>query len=192
MSNKQEENINEEKVQDTAENKQDQEEQISSNSTEEKAENATEKAIVSEAEEWESKYKEINDKYVRLYSDFENFRRRTAKERLELAESAGSDLIQELLSVLDDFERALNNEQDDQSLKEGVGLIQHKLNGILKNKGLEPMDSKGKEFDYELHEAITKIPAPSKKEKGKIVDVVEKGYYFKGKVLRYAKVVVGE
>lgn len=147
---------------------------------------------MSAAEEWESKYKEMNEKYVRLYSDFENFRKRTARERLDLMESAGSDVIKELLSVLDDFERALKNDQDEKGLREGVNLIHNKLLSTLKNKGLEPMDSQGNQFDYELHEAITKIPAPSKKEKGKVVDVVEKGYYFKGKVLRYAKVVVGE
>lgn len=142
----------------------------------------------------QSELDDLNDKYLRLYSDFENFRKRTAKERIELIESAGSDVIKELLSVLDDFERALNteNNESDESLKQGVQLIYNKLMSILKNRGLESMDSKGKEFDYELHEAITKIPASSKKEVGKIVDVVEKGYYFKGKILRYAKVVVGE
>lgn len=149
---------------------------------------------LSDAEKWEQKYLDANDKYIRLYSDFENFRKRTAREKLDMMESAGSEVIKELLSVLDDFERAIENDHKGQedNLREGVRHIYNKLSSTLKNKGLEPMDSKGKQFDYELHEAITKVPASSKKEKGKVIDVIEKGYYFKGKVLRYAKVVVGE
>ena len=143
----------------------------------------------------EEKYNELNDKYLRLYSEFDNFRRRTAKERLELFKNASEEIITDLLTVLDDFERAIGamkNTDDLASITEGVSLVQHKINHILQSKGLKPMDAQGKEFDPDFHEAITKIPAPKKKLKGKVVDVVEKGYLLNDKVIRYAKVVVGE
>jgi molecular chaperone GrpE len=145
--------------------------------------------------ELQEKYDKLNDKYLRLYSEFENFRRRTAKERLEQINMAGSDVVSEILPVIDDFERAIeSNEKNDdhEALKEGFKIIHHKLLHLLKNKGLEPMDSLNKPFDEEYHEAITKIPAPSKDQKGKVIDIAEKGYFFKDKILRYAKVVVGE
>ncbi len=136
------------------------------------------------------------DKYLRLYSEFENFRRRNAKERLELVKTASADLITDLLPVVDDFERATKayaeNENKTEML-EGVKLINNKFIKALEGRGLQAMESKpGIEFDTELHEAITKIPAPSKKLKGKVVDVVEKGYLLNEKVIRYAKVVIGE
>lgn len=109
--------------------------------------------------------------------------------------SAGSGVMKDLLTIIDDFERAIaSNEKldDPEGLKEGFQLIYNKFNTILKSKGLEPMDSMGKPFDIELHEAITNIPAPSDEEKGKVMDVVEKGYFLNEKVLRYAKVVVGQ
>jgi len=139
---------------------------------------------------------EAKDKYLRLYSEFENFRRRNAKERLELVKTASADLIQELLPVVDDFERATKafaeNEENAEVL-EGVKLIQTKFLKVLENQGLTAMESEpGIEFDPEIHEAITKIPAPDKKLKGKVVDVVEKGYLLNEKVVRYAKVVIGE
>lgn len=143
----------------------------------------------------EDKVREINDKYLRLYSDFENFRKRTAKERLDLINSAGSDVIKSLLPVCDDFERAIasnENSEDIESIKEGFALLHQKLVNVLTSNGVKPMDSKGKVFDVDEHEALTKIPAPEEDLKGKIVDVVEKGYYLNDKVIRFAKVVVGE
>ena len=143
----------------------------------------------------EDKYNELNDKYLRLYSEFDNFRRRTAKERVELFKSAGQDILTDLLPVLDDFERALSNmdkKAEVKSIKDGVDLIYNKFKNTLDQKGLKPFKAIGETFDPDLHEAITKIPAPSKKMKGKVVDEVEKGYKLNDKVLRFAKVVVGE
>jgi|TARA_R110002096_G_scaffold55627_11_gene142666 molecular chaperone GrpE len=132
---------------------------------------------------------ELKDKYVRLYSEFENFRRRTAKEKLEMIDTASKNIIQEILPVLDDFERSFKIEGNDQ---EGSRLIYSKLSKVLESKGLKPMDDLvGKAFDAEYHEAITQIPAPSEDLKGKIVDVVEKGYMLSDKVVRFAKVVIG-
>ncbi|MGB0165686.1 MAG: nucleotide exchange factor GrpE [Luteibaculum sp.] len=139
---------------------------------------------------------EVNDKYLRLYSDFENFRRRTSKERIELFQSAGSDLIKELLPVMDDFDRAINSNKEimeADAIKEGFELIQNKMRNILTQKGLKPMNTEvGADFDTDKHEAITNIPAPKPELKGKVVDIVEKGYMFNEKVIRYAKVVVGQ
>ena len=147
------------------------------------------------AEDWESKYHESNDKFVRLYSEFENFRRRTAKEKLELIGSASGDLMKELLPVLDDMERAIASNktaEDIDTVKQGFELVYNKFLKTLQSKGLEAADVVGDAFDAEIHEAIAKIPAPEKKLKGKVVDVVEKGYSLNEKVLRYSKVVVGE
>jgi molecular chaperone GrpE len=135
-----------------------------------------------------------NDKYLRLYAEFDNFRRRTIKERGELLQTAGLDVIVSLLPVLDDFDRAaryMENTTDVNAVKEGIGLIQQKLKNVLGQKGLKEMESVGTAFDPELHEAITNIPAPSDEQKGKVIDEVEKGYYLNDKVARHAKVVVG-
>ncbi len=136
-----------------------------------------------------------NDKYLRLYAEFENFRRRTAKEKLELISNASGDILKEVLPILDDMERAIESNkssEDINTVKEGFELVYNKLANTLKSKGLKPMDSKETEFDTDKHEAITKIPAPTEELKGKVVDVVEKGYYLNDKVIRYAKVVIGE
>jgi molecular chaperone GrpE len=135
-----------------------------------------------------------NDKYLRLYAEFDNFRRRTIKERSELLQTAGMDVIVSMLPVLDDFDRALrhiDNTTDVNAVKEGVVLIQSKLKNILGQKGLKEMQAIGTAFDPELHEAITNIPAPTDEQKGKVIDEVEKGYYLNDKVARHAKVVVG-
>jgi molecular chaperone GrpE len=135
-----------------------------------------------------------NDKYVRLYAEFDNFRRRTIKEREEARKMEGKDLIVSLLPVLDDFERALRameNASDVTSVKEGVTLVQHKLKNILSQKGLKEMASIGNTFDPDLQEAITNIPAPSEDLKGKVIDEMEKGYLLNDKVVRFAKVIVG-
>lgn len=178
---------------------QEKEEVVASEETSEKQENQ-EQPVEEQGEEkdpleeLQSQYNQLNDKYLRLYSEFENFRRRTAKERLELMKSAGEDVFKLLLPVIDDFERARTNMEtasDVPSVKEGVELIYHKLVTELEHKGLKPMQSKGEVFDSEFHEAITQIPAPSEDMKGKVVDEIEKGYFLNDKVIRFAKVVVG-
>lgn len=135
-----------------------------------------------------------NDKYLRLYAEFDNFRRRTIKEREEARKMEGKDLFVALLPVLDDFERALKameNAVDVAPVKEGVTLVQSKLKNTLIQKGLKAMESIGSPFDPELHEAITNIPAPTEDLKGKVIDEMEKGYYLNDKVVRFAKVIVG-
>lgn len=144
--------------------------------------------------ELEQRIEELNDKYLRLFSEFDNFRKRTQKERLELFKTASEDVMVALLPVLDDFERALKSSDEngvDENFREGVALIYSKLFKILNQKGLESLDSIGKEFDTDYHEAITRIPAEDEFMKGKVVDVVEKGYKLNDKVIRFAKVVVG-
>ncbi len=137
----------------------------------------------------EEKCAELNDKHLRLFAEFENFKKRTAKERMDLYKTAGESVLTALLPVLDDFERSIkaNQKQED----EGVVLIYNKLKSILETKGLKAMeDPIGQELNTDYHEAITNIPAPSDDMKGKIIDVVEKGYFLNEKVIRYAKVVV--
>ena len=137
---------------------------------------------------------ESKDKYLRLYSEFDNYRRRTSKEKLELMQIAGERIIVSLLSVLDDFNRAEQSleSSDANALAEGIKLISDKFSKILDTEGLKLMETKpGTKFDTELHEAVTQIPAPSKKLKGKIVDTIERGYFLGDKVIRHAKVVIG-
>ncbi len=145
-------------------------------------------------EELEEKNQEINDKYLRLYSEFDNYRKRTQKERLDLLKNASQETISDLLPVLDDFDRAIQafstNQNSEESLK-GIELIYNKLFNLLTQKGLEPMNALGKDFDTDFHEAITNIPAPSEDQKGKVLDVIQKGYLLNGKIIRFAKVVVG-
>ena len=161
-------------------------------STSENTENTEE---TSEIDKVRAELGEAKDKFVRLYSDFDNFRRRTAKEKTEFFNTAQKDLILELLPVLDDFERAIKNTSgepdDDQAPDEGMVLIYNKMSRVLEKTGLKMMEAQGEVFNPDLHEAITKIPAPSEELKGKIVDVIEKGYFMGEKVVRYAKVVIG-
>jgi len=135
------------------------------------------------------------DKYLRLYSEFENFRRRTTKDRLDWMQTASKDLIVSLLPVIDDMERALkameNLSESEKKAVEGFDLIHKKMTGIFQKTGLKAMESIGEVFDAEIHEAITQFPAPSPDLKGKVIDEVEKGYYLNDKVIRFAKVVVG-
>ena len=148
----------------------------------------------SEEEKLRADLAEANDKYIRLYAEFDNYKRRTTKERIDLLQTAGKEVLQSLLPVLDDFERALKSMEsasDVASVKEGVNLVHSKLKNILSQKGLKEMESIGTAFDADLHEAITNIPAPSDDMKGKVIDEVEKGYYLNDKVIRFAKVVVG-
>ncbi len=138
---------------------------------------------------------EFREKFVRLYAEFENYRKRTNQERLDLIVTANAGLLKDMLPVLDDFDRAIaNNENldDAAALREGFKLIQNKFKQILLSKGLKEMEAKGHDFDSDLHEAIANIPAPEEQLKGKVVDDVEKGYFLNDKVLRYAKVVVGQ
>lgn len=137
---------------------------------------------------------EMQKKYLYLLSEFENYKRRTAKERLDLFKTASKDLLVELLPVLDDFERGLQAMEvstDVAAVKTGVDLVYNKFNGILTNKGLQPMESIGADFDTELHEAISQVPAAEESQKNKVMAEVEKGYKLNEQVVRYAKVIVG-
>jgi molecular chaperone GrpE len=137
---------------------------------------------------------ELKDKYLRLYADFENFRRRTAREKLELISNANEGVLQALIPVVDDFERAMQSIEhtnDVTALKEGVSLIYTKLFKTMEGKGLKPMLSKGEPFNADLHESVTQFPAPSDDLKGKVIEEIEKGYYLNDKVIRFAKVIVG-
>ena len=143
--------------------------------------------------ELEQKVEELNDKYLRLYSEFDNYRKRTSKERIDLQLSASKDLILELLPVVDDFERAIQSFKEHKlsaEAQKGVELIYNKLVSILKKKGVEPIDVVNKDFDTDIMEAVTNVPAGDEM-KGKVVDVIQKGYMLNGNVLRYPKVVVG-
>lgn len=148
-----------------------------------------------EIEKLQGQLAEQKDKYLRLMAEFDNFRRRTAKENLEIRQTAGKDVITSLLDVLDDSERAerqIEKTDDVAQIKEGVKLVFDKLRKNLQSKGLKAMDSINTPFDVEKHEAITEIPAPSDALKGKVIDDVQKGYYLNDKIIRFAKVVVGK
>lgn len=182
-----------------AENKEEKEELTdkTEQSEQETQNEETPKAEQEEAKEDDlaTKLEELNKKYLLLYSDFENFRKRKAKEQMELVMNASEGLIKELLPVIDDYERALQNmeSQDNEvfaKTKEGMGLIYNKLIGTLTKKGLKPINAKGEMFDENLHEAIARIPAQNEDEKGKVIDETTKGYYLNDKVIRYSKVVV--
>ncbi|MBL6446807.1 nucleotide exchange factor GrpE [Fulvivirga sp. 29W222] len=204
------ENIEENEVKDTTESTQQDakaaemgEKPENVDETKEQVENQPEEENSSEGDTADNELKrlkdelaESKDKYLRLYSEFENFRRRTAKEKLDMVQTAHEDLMTALIPVIDDFERAEKSFEDKSTdlnaVKEGVKLIQNKFKKVLEQKGLKAMEGKeGMDFDSEYHEAITQIPAPKKNLKGKVVDVIEKGYMLKDKVIRYAKVVIG-
>lgn len=161
-------------------------------------ESAAEEALIektaadTETAKLKSEVAEAKDKYIRLYSEFENFRRRTTKEKMEMIQSAGEGIIKTLIPVIDDFERAEKSFKENDKDLEGFFLIYNKFKKILEQNGVKVMEIKpGSEFNADLHEAITQIPAPDEKLKGKIVDVIEKGYLLNDKVIRFAKVVVG-
>ena len=144
---------------------------------------------------FQQKIDELNDKYLRLYSEFDNYRRRTSKERIELGKTASAEIITDLLPVLDDFERAIKSAVDTQdcnAVKEGVNLIFNKFRNILEKKGVKAIEAIGQDFNTDFHEAITYIPASSEELKNKIVDELEKGYLLGDKVIRYSKVVIGQ
>lgn len=150
---------------------------------------------LSETEQLKQEVEKEKDKFLRLFAEFENYKRRTSKERVELFKTASQEVMLAMLPVLDDFDRALKEieKSEDKNLLQGVELISNKFRETLKNKGLEPMNVKqGDAFDADIHEAVTQIPAPDKKLKGKIVDVVERGYTLGEKIIRYPKVVTGK
>jgi molecular chaperone GrpE len=143
----------------------------------------------------EEKLAELQDRYLRLSAEYDNFRKRTLKEKIDLQKSANQSLLETLLPVADDFDRALQSvdeAKDIVAVKEGLNLISGKFKGFLSQQGVKEIEAMKKAFDTDLHEAITKIPAPTKKMKGKVVDVIQKGYYLNERVLRYAKVIIGE
>lgn len=161
--------------------------------TEQEEDTAAETPL-SEEEELKKSLANEQDKFLRLFAEFENYKKRTSKERMDLFKTANQEVIVAMLPVVDDFERALKELSKDESsdLFKGVSLIQNKFWGVLKNKGLEEVAVKaGDVFDSELHDAITQIPAPDKKMKGKIIDVIEKGFQLGDKIIRHPKVVVG-
>lgn len=165
------------------------EEQVDDSTSEEQ-----EEVTLSPEEELQAKVSELNDKYLRLYSEFENFRKRTAKEKIDLIQSGGENVFKSLLPIIDDFDRAIKANTDSTdivAINEGVNLIYDKFKNTLSQKGLQEQEAQGEVFDADLHEALTNIPAPEEDLKGKIVEVLEKGYTLNGKVIRFAKVVVG-
>ena len=136
---------------------------------------------------------EMKDKFIRKVAEFENFKKRSLKERMELIQTAGREVIVDMLEVLDDCERAEKQMSTlDEKPKEGVMLVFNKLKGLLTAKGLKPMETINKDFNPDIHEAITEIPAPNPELKGKVIDEIQKGYYLNDKIIRYAKVVVGK
>lgn len=158
-------------------------------------ETADEPAVeLSVEEKLQQQVAELNDKYLRLFAEFDNFKRRTQKERVELLQTAGKDIVVSLLPVLDDFERAIKATEKSTEVapvREGIELVQTKLKSILSQKGLKEIESLNTPFDTDLHEAITQIPSPTDEQKGKVIDELEKGYTLNDKVVRFAKVVVG-
>jgi len=173
----------------TEENQNQSESQTEENTT------ATETVVEDELSVLKREIGEQKDKYLRLFAEFDNFKKRNAKERLELFKTAGQEVIRELLPVLDDFQRAdkaLSQDNNTENYANGVKLIQEKLVKTLQNKGLKAIESVGKDFDVSQHEAIAEVPVTDEKQKGKIIDEVENGYTLNDVIIRYAKVVVGK
>ncbi|GEM64822.1 heat shock protein GrpE [compost metagenome] len=158
-------------------------------------ENQEETIELSVEEKLSAELAESKDKYIRLSAEFDNYRKRTSKERVELIQSAGKDVITKLLSTVDDFDRALKAMEtatDVESIKTGIDIVNNKFRQTLEQQGLKEMDVLGKEFDADLQEAITAIPSPTPDLKNKVIDVIEKGYYLNDKVIRHAKVIIGQ
>lgn len=174
-----------------------QEEQVKEAEAEKKVQAKQKKPVKkkSKTEELGEKLAELQDKYLRLSAEFDNYRKRTLKEKIELQDSAKEDVFRNILPVVDDLERALStieNVNDLQAVKEGVKLIHSKFSNYLKQQGVREIEALDKELDTDLHDAVTKFPVEEEEKKGKVVDVIEKGYLLKEKVIRYAKVVIGE
>lgn len=191
-----EEAVNAEVIDEKADETKDAKEEEKTEPTEKPKKKKSKKARkeAEEIEELKLKNVELNDKFLRLFSEFDNFRKRTLRERIELTKTASEEVILSMLPILDDFDRALKameETENSESFVEGINLIHNKLKSTLKAKGLQPMKSIGETFDTDFHEAITEVPAPEEKMKGKIIDEIERGYLLGDKVIRYAKVVVG-
>ena len=151
--------------------------------------------VVNNTSDKEAEIAALNDKYLRLYSDFENYKKRSIKDRIEQGKMAAADVFLALIPIIDDLERALKSieeAKDLKSVKEGVALIHSKVQSMTASKGLKPMDSLGKPFDPELHDAIANVPVEDKSKKGMVIEEIEKGYFLNDKVIRYAKVIVGQ
>ena len=179
-----EENLNEEQVQGASEEEESVEEAVEEEKEEEKKEASPEEKLA-----------ELQDRYLRLTAEYDNFRKRTLKEKIDLQKSANERLLEAILPVADDFDRAMQSVEeakDVEAVKEGMKLISGKFQGFLNQQGVKEIEAVNIAFDTDVHEAITKIPAPSIKLRGKVVDVVQKGYYLNDKVLRFSKVVIGE
>lgn len=192
MFNKKKNNDTEENIMNTENTSENVEQQNSENT--DNQENTEQVVELSAEEKLQAEVQQLNDKYLRMYAEFDNYKRRTQKERVELLQTAGKDVIVSLLPVLDDFDRALKAMEtaaDVAPVKEGVLLVHNKLKNLLAQKGLKDVESINKEFNTDFHEAITNIPAPSEDLKGKVIDEVEKGYTLNDNVIRFAKVVVG-
>ncbi len=196
MSEKQQNEAEEQqKEQQTAENAAAEETAANASDNTEETPAAEETQQPSELELAQKKIDELNDKYLRLSAEYDNYRKRTLKEKSDMLKSAGADILVGILPVVDDFERALahmTEAQNVDSLREGVELIYKKFNEYLGKRGMTVIETEGKDFDTDIHEAITKIPAPTPVLKGKVIDCVQKGYKLNDKVVRFAKVVVGE
>lgn len=169
-------------------------EEVQNEETQKETENTEEVTEISELDALKAELAEQKDKYLRLYSEFDNFRKRTNKERIDLISTAGEKLLIKVLPVVDDFERAEKSNKDVtdvDKLKEGYDLIYSKFVKLLEAEGLKPINATEEEFNPDLHEALTQIPAPTEELKGKVIDEIEKGYYLGEKVVRFSKVVVG-
>ena len=190
---KKQENINEQETVDQVQNTEANAEENDMKKNENDKSNEEDASSIIERLEREKK--ELNDKFLRLYSEYDNYRKRTAKEKIETHKNASISVIKDVLSIADDFERAIENNkksEDINAIKEGFSLIHNKLASFLKSKGVEEIKAKGENFDVDKHEAITQVPAPSEDDKGKVIDVVEKGYKIKDSIVRYPKVIVGK
>lgn len=160
----------------------------------ENTENVVESAELNPMEKLQSDYNELNDKFLRLFSEFDNFRKRTQREKLDIIKAGGSDVMKSILPVIDDFERAAKanvSNQDPDSLKNGFNLIHSKFDQILQSKGLKRMELIGTDFNSDISEAIANVPVSDASQKGKVIDIAEQGYYLNDVIIRFAKVVVG-
>jgi len=168
---------------------------VADNAADQQSEAEKEAEPAAPQEDLKQKFDELNDKYLRLMAEFDNYRKRTLKEKMDLTKYAEEDVLKGILKVVDDMERAINNlgtAPDMNAVKEGVELIYKKFKSFLETRGLKEVEAMNQELDTDKHEAVAKFTAPSEDLKGKIIDVVEKGYYLHDKVIRYAKVVIGE
>lgn len=185
--------VNEEQEIETSELTEQQEAQSKKETKKDKAHKKNK--VEEQLEKAEAELLEMKDKHIRLQAEFDNYRKRTLKERMELLKTAGESLLVSILPVIDDFDRAvqtLDMVEEESHVKDGVKLIYNKFQDFLKQNGVKEIDAKEQTFDTDLHEAITTFPAPTEDLKGKIIDVVQKGYYLNDKVIRHAKVVIGE